>query len=84
MASKVILYKRAQDDFLRLSQAMRNRISEGLRELLEFPLQKRGIKKLKPPFQGYRKRVGDYRILFDHKNDVVLVRHIRDRKDAYR
>ena len=33
---------------------------------------------------GYRKRVGNYRILFDTENSTISVHAIRHRKDAYR
>lgn len=33
---------------------------------------------------GYRLRVGRWRILFDYTEGVLLVRRVLDRKDAYR
>lgn len=35
---------------------------------------------------GYRLRVGDYRVRFERQNDrlVVLVLHVRHRREAYR
>ncbi len=41
-------------------------------------------KKLEAPFEGYRIRKGDYRILFEVEGDIVTVYRVRHRKDAYR
>jgi len=40
--------------------------------------------KLKPPIDGYRVRVGDYRILFTASAEYIRVYRIRHRKDSYR
>ncbi len=84
MVSRVVLFSSAEDDFAKLPQMIRPRIAEALRDLIGFPMGSKGIKKLKAPFEGYRKRVGDYRILFDFKEDTVFVHRIKNRKDAYR
>ena len=84
MASRVILFSSAQADFASIAPTHRPRIANALRELIDFPLNRIGIKKLKPPFEGYRKRVGDFRISFDAKGDAVTVHRIKHRKDAYR
>lgn len=43
------------------------------------------VKKLKPPFTGFRLRCGDYRVFFDLKNDdAIEITAVRHRKDAYR
>jgi mRNA interferase RelE/StbE len=42
------------------------------------------VKKLQPPLEGYRLRVGDYRILFQVEGPSVLIYSIKHRKDAYR
>lgn len=84
MASKVQLLSTAVKDFAHLSSKMRTQIANALADLTEFPVRRSGIKKLKPPFEGYRKRVGEYRILFDYNNETVFVHRIKDQKDAYR
>ena len=84
MASKVILLSSAEDDFARFPQTIRERIAKALRDLADFPMNRTGIKKLKPPFEGYRKRMGDYRILFDVEGNTIFVHRIKNRKDAYR
>ncbi len=43
------------------------------------------VKKLKPPFTGFRLRCGDYRVFFDLKDDnTIEITAVRHRKDAYR
>lgn len=83
MACKVVLLSTALKDLSALSSDARTRIAAALRELQEFP-NDRGIKKLKPPMGGFRKRVGDYRILFDVDGSTLSVYRIKNRKDAYR
>jgi mRNA-degrading endonuclease RelE of RelBE toxin-antitoxin system len=84
MASKVIVLSGAREDFDRLPKREQGRIAPALRSLIYFPVEHSGIKKLRPPFEGFRKRVGNYRILFDFEDGTVVVRHIVNRKDAYR
>jgi mRNA-degrading endonuclease RelE of RelBE toxin-antitoxin system len=43
------------------------------------------VKKLKPPYTGFRLRCGDYRVFFDSKDDKLIeIAAVRHRKDAYR
>jgi mRNA-degrading endonuclease RelE of RelBE toxin-antitoxin system len=43
------------------------------------------VKKLKPPFKGFRLRCGEYRVFFDLKGDnTVEITGVRHRKEAYR
>jgi mRNA-degrading endonuclease RelE of RelBE toxin-antitoxin system len=43
------------------------------------------VKKLKPPFVGFRLRCGDYRVFFDLKGgDTIEIVGVRHRKEAYR
>ena len=83
MACKVVLLSTAFKDLAELPTEVRVRIAVALRELQDFPTD-RGIKKLRLPFDGYRKRAGDYRILFDTKGNTMFVHRIKNRKDAYR
>ena len=42
------------------------------------------IKKLKTPFDGaYRLRINDYRLIFYHEENMMLVSKIAHRKDVY-
>jgi len=43
------------------------------------------VKKLKPPFKGFRLRCGEYRLFFDLKgDDTIEVTGVRHRREAYR
>ena len=43
------------------------------------------VKKLKPPFTGFRLRCGDYRVFFDQKDENTLaITAVRNRREAYR
>ena len=84
MDSRVVILPLAQVDFEKLSHAISARVAAALLDLRDFPVHRTGIKKLKLPFQGYRKRVGNYRILFDFDNAVIVIQRIINRKDAYR
>jgi mRNA-degrading endonuclease RelE of RelBE toxin-antitoxin system len=43
------------------------------------------VKKLKPPLRGFRLRCGDYRVFFDHKDEVAIeITAVRNRREAYR
>ncbi len=83
MIYSVVLFSSAIKDLEALPKEIRTRIGEALRVLQTFP-HDRGIKKLKPPLGGYRKRVGDYRILFDVSPHTISVHRIKNRKDTYR
>jgi len=43
------------------------------------------VKKLKPPFTGYRLRCGDYRVFFDDQDEnTITITGVRHRREAYR
>jgi mRNA interferase RelE/StbE len=41
------------------------------------------IKRLQKHDTAYRLRMGDYRVLFDVETDVIIIRRIKHRKEAY-
>lgn len=41
------------------------------------------IKRLKEHDVSYRLRMGDFRVLFDVNKDVIVVRRIKNRREAY-
>ncbi len=55
-------------------------------ELLEDDPRPVGCKKLVGSEHTYRVRIGDYRVIYDIKDDklVILIVKIRHRRDAYR
>jgi mRNA-degrading endonuclease RelE of RelBE toxin-antitoxin system len=43
------------------------------------------VKKLKPPYTGFRLRCGDYRVFFDPKDEnTIEITGVRNRREAYR
>jgi len=82
----VIVKPAAERDCDRIDRAVdRERVAERLRELADDP-RARGCKKLEGFRNTYRVRQGDYRIIYEIKDDqlVVLVIAIAHRKDVYR
>jgi mRNA interferase RelE/StbE len=74
----------AAKELLALPNTMRDRIGAALEKLALNPAAAANVKALKGG--GYRLRVGDYRVLYKLKNEilVVLVIKIAHRRDAYR
>jgi hypothetical protein len=43
------------------------------------------VKKLKPPFTGFRLRCGEHRVFFDPKDEAgIEITGVRHRREAYR
>lgn len=60
----------------------KKRLTKAMLELEQFP-EVSNIKHLNHYDPAYRKRVGDYRILFDIQGDLLTIYEIRHRKEAY-
>lgn len=44
-----------------------------------------GVKRLRPPREGFRLRCGDYRVFFDYQDEKTIeVTGVKHRKEAYR
>ena len=71
----------ALDDLDRLPSRERAQVLRKI-ERLQLGLQG-NIKRLREAETMYRLRMGDYRILFDVENDVIVIRRIGNRKDVY-
>jgi len=84
MAYNVVLFSNAERNFDALPKKEMVRIGEALQTLSDLASDLKHVKKLRLPLQGYRKRVGNYRILFDIENTTIFVHAIKHRKDAYR
>jgi len=85
MAYKIKLDKRAERQLNKLQTTTQIRIAQSIEALAKLTPNSSGIKKLKAPLLGYRKRSGSYRILFDISDDNVLtIYKIKHRKDAYK
>ena len=86
MASYQIELKRsAEKDLRKLPKDVVKRVFIHIEALAEDPLPRQAVK-LAGKERFFRLRVGDYRIIYEvvsHKS-VIVVHHVRHRRDAYR
>ncbi len=80
---KVLLKTSAKKEFDALPLSVRKKLVVHIDELSLLGIHARNTKKLQPPIGGYRMRVGEYRILFDRDEEIILIHHISKRADAY-
>jgi mRNA interferase RelE/StbE len=79
---KVIVRKSAAKDIQKISEPYKSRIKLQIQKLQNFP-NTPNTKKSKEHHSTYRLRIGNYRVLFDVEDDVVIIARIKHRKDAY-
>jgi mRNA interferase RelE/StbE len=79
---KVVVEKQAAKYLESLDVVMKRRINEALRDLADEP-PSGDIVKLQGE-NGYRKRVGDYRIVFDITETEIIVYKIAPRGQIYK
>ena len=79
---KVVLEKKAVKYLESLDTAMKKRIKQALTDLAKEP-PSGDIVKLQGK-NGFRRRVGDYRIIFDITETVIIVYKIAPRGQAYK
>ncbi|MEH1936920.1 MAG: type II toxin-antitoxin system RelE/ParE family toxin [Nostoc sp.] len=72
MIYEVKFTKGAKKMFRKLSQELQDRIQTKIDDLAIEP-RPNGVKKLKGEENSYRIRVGDYRVIYDIFDDVLLV-----------
>ncbi len=84
MAYQILVKRSAEKELAALSPQMRERIAERLLALEENP-RPLDIKKLREQ-EGYRLRVGDYRVLFtiDDSARLVYIYAVGHRRKIYR
>lgn len=84
MAYSVFLLRRAQKELAKLPDDSYPRIRDRIRDLAEAP-RPPGSRKLTGR-EGWRLRVGSYRILYDidDSEKTVTVLHVGHRRDVYR
>ena len=84
MSYQIALSRTAEKDLARLSQDAYEAVVERLRAMKENP-RPHGVRKLQGR-EGYRSRVGDYRILYVVVDaaQIVTVLAIGHRRDVYR
>ncbi len=86
MGSYEIQWKRSAEGELRKIDPQRiPRIIQAVDSLTNNPLP-RGSRKLHQTENEYRIRVGDYRVIYqvDVKTKIVIIYHLRHRREAYR
>ena len=79
----VRITKPAERQFKKLTQSVQGQLFKVFDKLQLDPFVS-DIKKLKTPFEGYRVRSGQYRILLVVEKKVVTIYSIKHRKDAYK
>jgi mRNA interferase RelE/StbE len=81
----VLLERQAERDLKRLPSQVLSRVVRDLQELSQNP-RPSGCRKLVSTANDYRIRVGDYRILYEVRDDVREVRilRVRHRREVYR
>lgn len=78
---KIIWDVKAEEQLFKLDPLISLRIGKKVLELSENPFSK-DIKKLKGT-EGYRLRVGDYRVLFEILKDKICILKVGHRKNIY-
>ncbi|MBP9843048.1 MAG: type II toxin-antitoxin system RelE/ParE family toxin [Candidatus Pacebacteria bacterium] len=81
---KILLSKRVEKELKDLPTTTAKRMVVALDELNSLGSKSSNVKKLQTPFPGYRKRVGDYRILFEINDEIIIIYRITKRSEAYR
>ena len=85
MAYRIELSPRAKRDFEKLPKHVRPRIARKIDALSEDP-RPNGVEMLTDTDRLYRVRSGDYRVIYQIRDDVLLVLVVRigDRKEIYK
>ena len=86
-AYRVEFVKSAQREFERLSSRMRSKTVEALGLLVQNPYSELlKVKKLKGAEDLYRIRLGDYRLVYEIRDEllIILVIKIAHRREVYR
>ena len=78
----VEIKKSAAKDITKISEPFKTQIKQKIKQLSQYP-DIANIKKLTNYNPTHRLRVGNYRVLFDVEDDVIVVSRIKHRKDVY-
>jgi mRNA interferase RelE/StbE len=79
---KIEIRKSAIKDLKNISEPFKNKIHSKILELKNFP-NIQNIKKLTNFEPAYRLRVGNYRILFDVLNNIIIIGRVLHRQNSY-
>ena len=80
---KLFLTRRAAKEFDRLSPSLKKQIASVINDIEKDPFEC-DILKLKTPFEGYRIRTGNHRVLLVIEKKEITIYSIQHRKDSYR
>jgi mRNA interferase RelE/StbE len=82
---RLLIKRSAEQDLRRLSRVIFQRVNTKILTLGDEP-RPPGVRKLTGPLEGWRIRVGDYRILYqiDDSEQAVTIVRVRHRRDVYR
>lgn len=85
MSYKIEFSRKAERQFKDLTNQIQKRLKPKIDALAQNP-RPRGVKKLEGEDELYRVRVGDYRVIYQVRDDVliVLVVSLGDRKEIYK
>jgi mRNA interferase RelE/StbE len=72
----------AYKDLKKIGNPIAIKILKHIEKLQDYP-NISNIKKLKNYNPTHRLRVGDYRVLFNIKDEIIIIGRIKHRKDAY-
>lgn len=81
---KLLLKRSSEKSLARMDVRQKKRVIRALDELVEKGIMASNVKKLQDPLHGYRKRVGDHRILFDCDGNYLVVHLIGKRSQIYK
>lgn len=79
---KIEIQDSAKKDLKKMDKSEALKILKQLQGLEKYP-NLSNIKKLKNHYPPLRYRIGDYRVLFDVVDDMLIVVNVKHRKDAY-
>jgi mRNA interferase RelE/StbE len=81
----LLIKRSAERDLRRLPRALFERVNERILSLRDDP-RPHGVRKLVGALEGWRIRVGDYRILYQIDDDAqtVTIVRVKHRREAYR
>lgn len=83
MSYKILFTKSAFKDIQKLDRVVKKRIQKAIEKNLEKPLAN-ARQLIDYKIGSYRWRVGNYRIIFDIDDKIVVVLRVRHRRESYK
>ena len=85
MSYQIRIKPSAEKEMRNFPPQLFRRIAAKIRELKENPKPFPNCRKLEKPLEGYRIRVGDYRVFYmiEEKTNTVFIFKVMHRKDVY-